>query len=92
MEKAVLKAARRTVTGKQVKTLRRQGLLPAVIYGTGIEPIAISLDARDAAKLLSGVSSSTLVSIDLEGKEHSTLVRDKQRISSRTPCCMSIFR
>jgi large subunit ribosomal protein L25 len=79
MEKAVLKATRRTVTGKQVKTLRRQGLLPAVIYGTGIEPIAISLDARDAAKLLSGVSSSTLVSIDLEGKEHSTLVRDKHK-------------
>jgi large subunit ribosomal protein L25 len=79
MEKAVLKATRRNVTGKQVKTLRRQGLLPAVLYGTGINPISVSLDAHDASLLLAGLSSSTLVNIDLEGEEHSALVREKQR-------------
>jgi len=33
MEKVVLKAEKRTVTGKQVRQLRRAGLLPGVIYG-----------------------------------------------------------
>ncbi|MBK6645966.1 MAG: hypothetical protein IPG44_09460 [Anaerolineales bacterium] len=33
MEKVVLKADKRDVTGKQVKALRREGKLPAVIYG-----------------------------------------------------------
>ena len=33
MKKVVLTATPRTVTGKKVKALRRQGQLPAVIYG-----------------------------------------------------------
>jgi large subunit ribosomal protein L25 len=79
MEKVVLKASHRTVTGKQVGALRRAGLLPAVIYGHNIEPITISLDAKETKNLLGRVSASTLVTIDLDGKEFPTLVREKQR-------------
>ena len=79
MEKVVLKATRRTVTGKHVSTLRRQGLLPAVMYGHGVEPIAISLDAHNTSLALTGLSSSALVNIDLEGQIKATLVREKQR-------------
>lgn len=79
MEKQVLKATKRTVTGKQVRQLRRAGLLPAVIYGHNVEPVAISLDARDATLALTKVSSSTLISIDVDGHEIPTLVREKQR-------------
>jgi len=78
MEKTVMKANRRDVIGKQVKALRRAGKLPAVIYGHGIEPTAITLDARESNKVLSGVGSSTLITIDLEGEEYSVLVRDRQ--------------
>ena len=79
MDKTVLKATRRTVTGKQVGALRRQGQLPAVIYGHHLEPIPLSLDAHDAGLTLSRISSSHLVSIELEGKEIPALVREKQR-------------
>lgn len=79
MEKVVLKASKRDVIGKQVKALRRAGLLPAVIYGRHTEPINISLDARSANAALMKVSSSSLVTIDLEGREYPTLVREKQR-------------
>jgi large subunit ribosomal protein L25 len=79
MEKVVLKASRRTVTGKQVGALRRTGQLPAVIYGHNVEPVAISLDAKETATLLGKISASTLVTIDLEGNEFPTLVREKQR-------------
>jgi large subunit ribosomal protein L25 len=79
MESKVLKATRRSVTGKQVKTLRRQGYLPAVMYGHTVDPIAISLDAHDAALTLAGLSSSTIVTIDLEGEQHAVLVREKQK-------------
>jgi large subunit ribosomal protein L25 len=79
MEKTVLKATRRTVTGKQVKALRRQGQLPAVIYGHRLEPIALSLDAQQAGRTLSRLSSSQLVNIELEGTEYPALVREKQR-------------
>jgi large subunit ribosomal protein L25 len=79
MEKVVLKASRRTVTGKQVGALRRAGQLPAVIYGHNVEPVAISLDAKETKTLLGKISASTLVTIDLEGNEFPTLVREKQR-------------
>jgi large subunit ribosomal protein L25 len=79
MEKEVLKATKRTVTGKQVKQLRRAGQLPAVIYGHHVEPVAITLNSRDATLSLSKVSSSTLITIDVEGTEYPTLVREKQR-------------
>ncbi len=79
MEKVVLKAEKREVTGKQVKALRRAGKLPAVIYGRRVEPISISLDAHSAGLALSKVTSSSLVTIDLNGTQYFALVREKQR-------------
>ncbi|RJP50152.1 MAG: 50S ribosomal protein L25 [Anaerolineaceae bacterium] len=80
MEKVVLKASRRDVIGKQVKAMRRDGLLPAVMYGRHIEkPVSITLNARDTARTLAKVSSSSLVMIELDGKEIPALIREKQR-------------
>jgi large subunit ribosomal protein L25 len=78
MEKVVIQAEKRSVTGKQVRALRREGKLPAVIYGYGIDPLSIVLDARDASRTLANASSSTLVTIELAGKQYPTLVREKQ--------------
>lgn len=79
MDRKVFKATRRSVTGKQVKALRRQGRLPAVMYGHAIEPTAISLEAHSASLMLTNMSSSTIVTIDLEGEQYAALVREKQK-------------
>jgi large subunit ribosomal protein L25 len=79
MEKVVLKATKRDVIGKQVKAMRREGKLPAVIYGRHLEPISISLDAHSAGLLLAKVSASSLVTIDVDGAEYPALVRERQR-------------
>lgn len=79
MEKVVLKASKREVVGKQVRALRRAGKLPAVIYGRHTEPIIIALDAHSAALALGKLTSSSLVTIDVDGKEYPTLVRERQR-------------
>ena len=79
MEEVVLKAVRRQVVGKQVKALRREGRLPAVIYGHHIKPISIELDMRDASRSLTGLAPSTLISVEVDGEAHTTLVREKQR-------------
>lgn len=79
MDKVVLKAAPRTVIGKQVRALRRAGQLPAVVYGHNVDPITISMDAHEASLVLGRLTSSSLVSIDLDGKEYPCLVREKQR-------------
>lgn len=79
MEKVVIKATKRDVIGKQVKAMRREGKLPAVIYGKNTEPINISLDAHNASLVLSKLASSSIVTIDVDGKEYPTLIREKQR-------------
>jgi large subunit ribosomal protein L25 len=79
MEEIIFEANRREVVGKGVKKLRRDGMLPAVVYGHNIDPISISLDYREASKTLDAISPSALVVVDIEGEKHYTLVRDKQR-------------
>ncbi len=79
MEKVVLKATKRDVIGKQVGALRRAGKLPGVIYGRHTEPVNITLEARSAGVTLSKVGSSSLVTIDVDGKEYPALVRERQR-------------
>jgi large subunit ribosomal protein L25 len=79
MAEVVLQAKNRTITGKQVKALRVAGLLPAVIYGKGFQPVSITLDSREAHRVIPTLSSSHLVVLDVEGKRHTALVREKQR-------------
>jgi large subunit ribosomal protein L25 len=79
MEKVVLKAEKREVLGKQVKALRRAGKLPAVIYGRHTEPMIVSLDSHSASLVLGKLTSSSLVTIELDGTEYPALVREKQR-------------
>ena len=79
MEKVVLEANKREAVGRQVKALRREGKLPAVIYGRHTDPINIELDARAAGRKLANATSSSLITIKLDGKDIPTLVREKQR-------------
>ena len=79
MEKVVLKATRREALGRKVKALRRAGKLPAVLYGHGIESTPVVLDAHEAGLRLSHLTSSSLMMIDLDGKQYPALVREKQR-------------
>ena len=79
MEKVVINAQPRDVIGKQVRALRRAGLLPAVIYGHNITPIPLSLNFHDSSMLLPKISSSQLVVVDVDGKLHTVLVRERQR-------------
>ena len=79
MDKIVINATKREVIGKKVGALRREGKLPAVIYGKGIDPTPITLNLREATKTLSTLTSSSIVTLNVDGKEYPALVRDKQR-------------
>ena len=79
MEEVVIQANHRQVIGKKVKVLRREGLLPAVVYGHGVDSLPITLDMQEANRVLDRLSPSALVVVDIEGEQHYALVRDKQR-------------
>ena len=79
MERAVIEATRRTVTGKKVGALRRAGKLPAVLYGTHMQATPITLKLRESSRILASATSSSLFNINLDGVVHAVLVREKQR-------------
>src|SRR5262245_6807827 len=59
----VVTAEPRDVVGKSVNSLRRQGLLPAVVYGHGKASTPIQLDARAFDELMRHVTRNTLVDL-----------------------------
>ena len=69
MEKVIIKAEKRTITGKKVKNIRLAGKVPAVIYGDKLKSLPISLDKRDTTNTLNKVSGSSILTIDIEGVE-----------------------
>jgi large subunit ribosomal protein L25 len=79
MEKNVIEATKRNVIGKKVGVLRREGKLPGVIYGHHFETEAVLMDLKDATKVLNSATSSTIVILKVDGKEHAALVREKQK-------------
>ncbi|MGH2619213.1 MAG: 50S ribosomal protein L25 [Anaerolineales bacterium] len=74
-----LEAKRRTVLGKQNRRLRREGILPAVVYGSEFGSFPIELDRRSASRLLARVSRSTLIELQVDDQPHTVLVREIQR-------------
>jgi large subunit ribosomal protein L25 len=79
MEKFVIQAEKRSVIGKKVGVLRREGKLPGVVYGHKFDPVAILMDLKEATQVLNKATSSSIITINLEGKEVAALVREKQR-------------
>lgn len=79
MDKIKIKAHQRGLTGKKVKVLRSEGKLPAIVYGKDVESLPILLDLREATRVLRGVGSSSLLNLEIDGKEYDALVRERQR-------------
>ncbi len=73
--------APRTIVGKRVSALRREGMLPANIYGRHLESVAVQISARTARELLVAHGTDTLVQlhVDGEGSPRPVVVRSFQR-------------
>jgi large subunit ribosomal protein L25 len=76
-----LVADKREGTGKGVaRKLRAAGRVPAVLYGTGLEPTPLSVDAKDLYHLLhTGAGTNVLVDLKVGQETHLALPRDVQR-------------
>jgi large subunit ribosomal protein L25 len=74
---ASLRAARGTRSSRRI---RRDGQIPAVLYGHGSDPLAITVDAHDLRTAYAHQSGGgVLFGLDIEGKEHLVITREIQR-------------
>jgi large subunit ribosomal protein L25 len=79
MNKIILHATPRTITGKKVGALRREGKLPGILYGHQFPSTPVLFDLRETSRALQGLTASSIITVELNGQEHAVLVREKQR-------------
>lgn len=73
-----LTAKKRTVLGKKVKSLRRAGTLPAVLFG-GKEPsLPVELNTQEFEKVYQAAGESTLIDLKTNGKKEKILISEVQ--------------
>lgn len=66
METYTLNAKAREATGNQVGALRREGFVPAVVYGAG-DNMNVSIELRELKKLYDKVGESAIIDLNIEG-------------------------
>jgi large subunit ribosomal protein L25 len=81
MEEATLVAEVRRGTGKSVaRKIRREGKVPAVVYGLGTDAQAVTVPGRELQHILHGPGGvNTLINLDVTGKSELVLARQIQR-------------
>lgn len=94
-EEITLHVAPRTVVGKQVKRIRREGWVPIVSYGPGFESEHYQADSLETSRVLAAAGMTSLISLNVEGRRTSyrVLVRDVQRdVLTDAPLHVDLYR
>ncbi len=76
-----LKASPRQVTGKKVRFLRRQGITPAHLYGSGMTSLMLQCDAKQLQTVISQAGGTRLVTLEIEQDKtpRNIFIREIQR-------------
>lgn len=79
MDRLSLKAEDRTVLGKKVKKLRRDGKLPGHVFGKGIDSEAVTISAKDFLKTFNLAGETGLIDLKIGAEKiRPVLIRDVQ--------------
>ena len=77
MSELTLSAEVRTVLGKKVGQLRRNGLIPGVVYGPVVEEtVQVSVDEREFARFFKAHGHSTLFTLTWDGGQQPVFIRE----------------
>lgn len=75
-DKITLKLDPRVARGKKVAKLRRDGLVPGVVYGPGIEPISVQVEAGVLDKAYRAAGKHHPVHLTVDGKKKIAMIKD----------------
>ncbi len=80
MSELKLEAQPRNLTGRKVRQLRRQGLVPVVVYGNVKDPVNLQVDGRSLERMLHAGGNTRVVELNVEGGDrHNVLVKEVHR-------------
>lgn len=79
MEKIIVTASPRTVLGRKVKSLRREGILPANVYGKKVKSLSIQLIAKEFMTVYGRAGETSLVDLKIDGEVKPVLISHIQK-------------
>lgn len=86
MKHPILDAQPRKILGKKVKKLRREGILPANVYGKNLSSISLQVKLVDFQKVFKEVGETGLVDLKMDGQSRPVLIKNLQmNYRSQTP-------
>lgn len=74
-----LKAEERSIFGKKTEKLRKDGLIPAELYGRGIKNVHLSVPAKDFAEAYKEAGEHSVLYVEIGGKRHSVLIHSVEK-------------
>ena len=74
-----LLAKKRDVLGKKVEFLRKEGLIPAVLYGPGSDPMVLSVIKKEFDAAYNKVGESSLINLEVGKGKTPVLIRGVQK-------------
>ncbi|MBM3208735.1 50S ribosomal protein L25 [Candidatus Shapirobacteria bacterium] len=69
MEKRKLKVEKRKILGRQVRKLRREGVIPANIYGKAIKSLAVAVKEKELRDVYKEVGETGVIELEVEGEK-----------------------
>lgn len=78
MKRPVLVAEERKILGKKVKKLRREGFLPANMYGKNLSSVALQVKITDFMPLYKEVGATGVIDLQFAGKAKPVMVKNLQ--------------
>lgn len=93
MKRSKLTVEERKIIGKKVRKLRKEGILPANVYGKKIQSFSIQVNQKTFESLFKEVGQTGLIDLELDGKTHPVLVKNIQlSYPSRTPLHVDFYQ
>lgn len=78
MDKHTLKAEKRKILGQKVKTLRKEGILPANIYGKKVKSLAIQIPMSEFEKIYKEAGETGIIEISVDSSKRPVLINNVQ--------------
>ena len=74
-----LRAEPRTVVGKKVKALRREGLIPGVVYGPVVDgTVQVSVEQKEFLRIYKAIGLNSLMTLEWDGGSQPVFIREVQ--------------
>ena len=78
MEQISLKAQKRIILGRKVKKLRKDGFIPAHVFGHKVVTIHVQAEKTQFLKVFEKAGETGIVSLSVDGKDHPVMIRNVQ--------------